>query len=106
MRRRILHAENMAESGTSDGMSDVIVIGAGIVGLATARALLAQSPGLRVVVIDKEKSVAAHQTGRNSNVVHSGIHYRPGSLKARFAIEGGQALEAYCAERGLPFKTT
>ncbi len=54
-------------------MADVAVIGAGIVGLATARALLAASPGLRVVVVEKEAAIAAHQTGRNSNVVHSGI---------------------------------
>ena len=54
----------------------------------------------------KEAAIAAHQSGRNSNVVHSGIYYRPGSLKARYAIEGGRALAAYCAERGLPFETT
>ncbi len=87
-------------------MDHVVVVGAGIVGLATARALLAQTPGLRVTVVDKEARIAAHQTGRNSNVVHSGIYYRPGSLKARYAIDGGRALQAYCAERDLPFRTT
>ncbi len=89
-----------------DGSCDVLIVGAGIVGLSTARALLEASPGLRVVVVEKEKHIAAHQTGRNSNVVHSGIYYPPGSLKAKYAIEGGRALEAYCGERGLPFSTT
>ncbi len=85
---------------------DVVVIGAGIVGLATARALVLGSPGLRVTVLDKEPAIAAHQTGRNSNVVHSGIYYAPGSLKARFAIDGGAALATYCAERDLPYVAT
>lgn len=84
----------------------MVLVGAGIVGLSTARALLAASQGLRVVVVEKESHIAAHQTGRNSNVVHSGIYYPPGSLKARYAIEGGRALEAYCGERGLPFSKT
>ncbi len=87
-------------------MEDVVIVGAGIVGLATARALLAQSPDLRVTIVDKEARIAAHQTGRNSNVVHSGIYYRPGSLKAQYAIQGGRELAAYCAERDLPFQTT
>jgi L-2-hydroxyglutarate oxidase len=90
----------------ADVAADIVVIGAGIVGLSTARALLAASPQLRIVVVEKEAGIAAHQTGRNSNVVHSGIYYPPGSLKAKYAIEGGRALEAYCGERGLPFATT
>jgi (S)-2-hydroxyglutarate dehydrogenase len=95
-----------ADRGDRVDRVDVVVIGAGIVGLATARALLAGSPGLSVTVVDKETTIAAHQTGRNSNVVHSGIYYRPGSLKAQYAIEGGRALSVYCAERELPFETT
>ncbi len=87
-------------------MNDVLVVGAGIIGLSTARALLTASPGVRLTILEKETAIAAHQSGRNSNVVHSGIYYRPGSLKARYAIEGGQALGAYCAERDLPFQTT
>jgi L-2-hydroxyglutarate oxidase len=86
--------------------SDVLIVGAGIVGLATARALTLAAPDLRVTVVDKEAGIAAHQTGRNSNVVHSGIYYAPGSLKARFALAGGRFLEAYCAERGLPYERT
>lgn len=81
---------------------DVAVVGAGIVGLATARQLLLDRPGLRLVVLEKEPELARHQTGRNSGVVHSGIYYAPGSLKARLCVEGKQLLEAYAAERGIP----
>lgn len=84
-------------------VADVVVVGAGIVGLATARALAQSQPPCRVIVLDKESGIAAHQSGRNSNVVHSGIYYPPGSLKARYAIEGGLELQQYCADRGLPY---
>ena len=82
---------------------DVVVAGAGIVGLAVARSL-ATEHGLRVAVAEAEDRVAAHQTGHNSGVVHSGLYYRPGSLKARNCIEGRLALEAYCTERGIPWE--
>jgi L-2-hydroxyglutarate oxidase LhgO len=82
---------------------DVAVIGAGIVGLATARALQQRHPDLKVVVIDKEREVARHQTGHNSGVVHAGIYYRPGSLKAKLCREGVARLRAYCEERGLAY---
>ena len=75
---------------------DVLVIGAGIVGLATARALVRARPGLRVAVLDKETRIGAHQTGHNSGVVHSGVYYRPGSLKAVLCTEGKAALERIC----------
>ncbi len=78
----------------------VVVAGAGLVGLATARAF--QRAGLReVVVLEAEATVAAHQSGRNSGVVHSGLYYRPGSLKARLCVAGRLALERYCAEKGV-----
>jgi L-2-hydroxyglutarate oxidase LhgO len=80
---------------------DVAVVGAGILGLATARRLLADRPGLRLVIVEKEAQIAAHQTGHNSGVVHSGIYYAPGSLKARLCTAGKAALERYVAERGL-----
>ena len=86
----------------SDRPVDVAVIGAGILGLATARELLARRPGSRVVVLDKEPVVAAHQTGHNSGVLHAGLYYEPGSLKARLCREGKAALESYCAERDIP----
>jgi len=83
---------------------DVAIIGGGIVGAATARQVLRTHPRLRVAVLDKEPSVAAHQSSHNSGVVHAGIYYAPGSLKARLCVEGAAAAEAYTRERGIPFK--
>ncbi len=79
------------------------VVGAGIVGLAVARHLQ-QSMHVDVTVFDKERTVAAHQTGRNSNVVHSGVYYPPGSLKATLCRRGGALLRSYCVEHGLPYE--
>lgn len=81
--------------------TDIVVVGAGIVGLATARALLLRRPGLEVTVLDKEPGPAQHQTGRNSGVVHSGLYYRPGSAKAELVRSGRRALLDFCDERGL-----
>ena len=82
---------------------DVAVIGAGIIGLATAMRLVGERPGLRVVVLDKETSIAQHQTGHNSGVIHAGIYYAPGSMKAEFCARGGRELRQYCDERGIPY---
>lgn len=82
---------------------DFCVIGGGIVGLATARALLAARPGASLVLIEKEAELGLHQTGRNSGVIHSGIYYTPGSLKARLCAEGLTRTKAYCVEQGIPF---
>ncbi|MFF8536554.1 L-2-hydroxyglutarate oxidase [Streptomyces sp. NPDC015532] len=81
----------------------IAVVGAGIVGLATAREIALRRPGTRVVVLDKEQEVAVHQTGHNSGVVHAGIYYRPGSLKARLCTRGMAMIRAYCQERRLPY---
>jgi L-2-hydroxyglutarate oxidase LhgO len=81
--------------------ADLLVIGGGILGLATAREMLNRRPGLRVLVVEREPDLAAHQTGHNSGVVHAGLYYTPGSLKARLCREGKVALEAYCAEREI-----
>ena len=81
--------------------SDVVVIGAGIVGLAVAEAITSADPSASVVVVDKEDRVASHQTGRNSGVLHSGIYYRPGSLKARTATAGRAAMVRFCIEHGI-----
>lgn len=85
---------------------DVLVIGGGIVGLSTAYAITRAAPGTRVTVLEKEHAPARHQTGRNSGVIHSGIYYRPGSLKARFAVEGAAEMVKFCAEYGIPHQVT
>jgi (S)-2-hydroxyglutarate dehydrogenase len=82
--------------------TDVAVIGGGILGLATARALLHRRPATRVVVLEAERELALHQTGRSSGVVHRGLYYAPGSEKARLCVAGAAALLAYCDERGIP----
>ncbi len=84
---------------------DFAIIGAGIVGLATAREILNQRPGSSIIVFEKESAVAQHQTGHNSGVIHAGIYYAPGSLKARFCREGAAATKAFCSEHGIPFET-
>ncbi|MEM6329641.1 MAG: L-2-hydroxyglutarate oxidase [Planctomycetota bacterium] len=83
---------------------DLIVIGGGIVGLATGLRFGQRFPGKRVVVLEKESTVATHQTGRNSGVLHSGIYYRPGSLKAQLCLAGKQAIEDFCREESIPFE--
>lgn len=83
---------------------DAVVVGGGIVGLASALALLARRPGSSVVVLEKEPGLAAHQTGRNSGVVHSGLYYKPGSLKATLCTRGRTRLERFCEEHGVPLE--
>ena len=80
------------------------MVGAGIVGLATARALLAQRPELAVTVLDKEPVVGRHQTGNNSGVIHAGLYYKPGSLKARLTLAGRAELIELCAEAGIRYE--
>ncbi len=84
------------------GRYDLAVVGGGIVGLSTARAVAALNPRLRLVVLEKELEVARHQSGRNSGVLHSGLYYRPGSLKARLCRDGRERMERFCLEHGLP----
>lgn len=85
----------------TDPRTDVVVVGGGILGLATAHALIRRLPDISVVVLEKEPTVAAHQTGRNSGVVHAGLYYPPGSLKADLAIRGGDRMIEFCAEHGI-----
>jgi L-2-hydroxyglutarate oxidase LhgO len=80
------------------------IVGAGIVGLAVGREIARRWPGTRVVVLEKEDRIAAHQTGHNSGVVHAGIYYTPGSLKARLCVRGGAMLKEYCAEKGIAYE--
>lgn len=83
---------------------DAVIIGGGIVGLATGLAVLAARPGATVVVLEKEANVALHQTGRNSGVIHAGLYYKPGSLKARACARGRALLENFCDHQGVRFE--
>jgi L-2-hydroxyglutarate oxidase len=86
----------------SDKYCDVAIIGAGIVGLAAGLQLIRKNPDLKVIILDKENEVGAHQTGHNSGVLHSGLYYKPGSLKARLCVEGRAALLQFCQEHAIP----
>jgi L-2-hydroxyglutarate oxidase len=88
----------------SEQRSDLVVIGGGIVGLSTAMHLTRQFPRLRLIVLEKEAAVASHQTGHNSGVIHSGIYYQPGSLKARLCVEGAAAMVSFCRGHDLPYE--
>ncbi|HYM49272.1 MAG TPA: L-2-hydroxyglutarate oxidase [Candidatus Limnocylindrales bacterium] len=94
----------MPELSTSHAIRsfDLVVVGAGILGLATAREYLQRRPGARLGVLEKEARIAAHQTGRNSGVIHSGVYYTPGSLKATLCVRGAAMLRAYCAQQDIP----
>ena len=85
---------------------DVLVIGGGIVGLSTAYAITRAAPGTRVAVLEKESGPARHQTGRNSGVIHSGVYYRPGSLKAQYAVRGAAEMVKFCTEYGIAHAVT
>jgi L-2-hydroxyglutarate oxidase len=81
--------------------ADLLVVGAGIVGLATARAAVRAHPDRSVVVLEKEPAVAAHQSGRNSGVIHAGVYYQPGSEKARLCRAGRTSMVEYCRAHGI-----
>ena len=83
---------------------DFAIIGAGIVGLAVAREVLARWPESKILVIDKHDSVARHQSGHNSGVIHSGVYYAPGSLKARLCVEGSRLMQEFCDASGIPYE--
>ncbi len=83
---------------------DLTIIGGGIVGLATALEIVQQYPKVKLCVLEKEDRLAAHQTGHNSGVIHSGIYYKPGSLKAQTCVSGAQALIAFCEQYGIPYE--
>ena len=80
----------------------ITIIGGGIVGLATAYRLLQKWPGAKVRILEKEDGVGRHQTGNNSGVLHSGLYYKPGSFKARLAVDGMRQIVAFCQENGVP----
>ena len=85
---------------------DIIIVGGGIVGLATAHRLFEANPSLKIALFEKEAMVSMHQTGNNSGVIHSGLYYKPGSLKAKNCIEGYHQLIDYCQKEDIPFELT
>ena len=91
-----------AEAPGSD--YDVAIVGAGILGLSVATALLRRRPGARLVVLERGPDVGGHQTGHNSGVIHSGVYYRPGSLKAELCVDGARRMYDYCDEHGIPYE--
>ncbi|WP_419945440.1 L-2-hydroxyglutarate oxidase [Candidatus Poriferisodalis sp.] len=91
----------MSAASTSTPHVDLAVVGAGIIGLATAHRYLADHPGRRVVVLEAEARPALHQTGRNSGVLHSGVYYRPGSAKAKLAVGGRSSMVEFCRRHGI-----
>src|SRR3974390_3792576 len=88
----------------ADRQTDLLIIGAGIVGLATALECTRRFPGKRLLVVDKEDHVAAHQTGHNSGRIHSGLYYKTGSLKARNCVAGAASMKKFCREQGVSFE--
>jgi len=85
-------------------MYDFIIVGGGIIGLSTAKQLQERHPDKKILLVEKESQLAAHQTGRNSGVIHSGIYYTPGSLKEKFCHLGEKSIKAYCQNKNIPFK--
>ena len=92
--------------GLTADRADICIVGGGILGLATALRLLEAKPDLRVVIVEKEATLASHQTGRNSGVIHAGLYYQPGSMKARLCREGKQDLERFCEAHDIPVERT
>jgi (S)-2-hydroxyglutarate dehydrogenase len=88
----------------ANAQHDVVIVGGGIVGLSVAMSMTRQFPRVRVLVLEKEEGLARHQTGHNSGVIHSGIYYKPGSIKARTCVEGAAAMVAFCREHGIPHR--
>src|SRR5271166_6621941 len=88
----------------TDREADLLIIGAGIVGLATALEATRRFPGMRILVVGKEDHVAAHQTGHNNGVIHSGLYYKTGSLKARNCVAGAASMKRFCQEHGVRFE--
>ena len=81
---------------------DIVIIGAGIIGLATGMKILEKHPKIKIAIIDKDSEISTQQSGHNSGVVHSGIYYKPGSFKAKFCVEGRASMSTFCEENEIP----
>lgn len=90
-------------SSVGNDMYDFIIIGGGIIGMSTAMQLIRTYPDSKMLLLEKESGPAHHQTGHNSGVIHAGVYYTPGSLKAKFCLEGNRATKAFCDEQGIPY---
>src|SRR5581483_6715058 len=88
----------------TDSRFDVLIVGGGVVGLGVALEITRRYPRRKLLLIEKEDHVAAHQSGHNSGVIHSGVYYKPGSLKARLCVSGAAAMVEFCREHGIPHK--
>src|ERR1700730_1210351 len=95
-----MSSRGMASHGTES--YDLIIVGGGIVGLAAALQITKRFPRLRLLLLEKESRVGQHQSGHNSGVIHSGIYYKPGSLKAKLCVEGARAMAEFCRAHGIP----
>ena len=84
--------------------TDLAIIGGGIIGCASALAIMTRNPGLKITLFEKESHLAGHQTGHNSGVIHAGLYYRPGSLKASTCCSGREALYRFCSEHSIPYQ--
>src|SRR5664280_261928 len=102
--RRVVPRARAPRTLTMASRVQVAITGGGIVGLATGLKLLERAPGLVVVVLEKESRIAAHQTGHNSGVIHSGLYYKPGSEKAKTCVEGRRLLVEFCEKHGVPYE--
>src|SRR5215472_4405904 len=87
----------------ADSRFDVIIVGGGVVGLGVALEITRRFPRQRLLVLEKEDRVARHQSGHNSGVIHSGVYYKPGSLKAKLCVAGAAAMVEFCREHGVPY---
>ncbi|KAG1685232.1 L-2-hydroxyglutarate dehydrogenase, mitochondrial [Nymphon striatum] len=100
----MLHCAYDRDATSNDKNYNLVIVGGGIIGAASARELSTRFPNLKIALVEKENSLAFHQSGRNSGVIHAGIYYTPGSLKAKLCVEGSKLTYEYCSHHNIPYK--